>query len=81
MRIIQEVLGHSSSTTTANLYSHVAPEVQRAALGRVNKLLTPAPEAKPSQANREQYPVNSTFRGGEPSEKRHSTPVKQFMAP
>ena len=42
MRVIQEVLGHSSSTTTADLYSHVAPSLTRDALDCVGEMLTPA---------------------------------------
>ncbi len=42
MRVVQEVLGHSDMSTTANLYSHVAPSLTRDALDRVGELLTPA---------------------------------------
>ena len=42
MRVVQEVLGHSDMSTTANLYSHVAPSLTRDALDRVGELLSPA---------------------------------------
>lgn len=42
MRVVQEVLGHSDMSTTANLYSHVAPSLTRDALDRVGEMLTPA---------------------------------------
>ena len=48
MRVVQEVLGHSDMSTTANLYSHVAPSLTRDALDRVGEMLTPAPNRRVS---------------------------------
>ena len=46
-----EILGHSQIALTANLYSHVAPEVQPEAADRMDALLRrlapPAPDAAP----------------------------------
>jgi integrase len=39
MRVVMEILGHSTMTITANLYSHVAPEVTRDAADRLQTLL------------------------------------------
>jgi integrase len=39
MRVVMEVLGHSQIGLTADTYSHVAPEVQRAAAERMEELL------------------------------------------
>ena len=39
MRTAMEVLGHSEIGVTANLYSHVAPELKRDAADRVSELL------------------------------------------
>ena len=34
MKVIQEILGHSSYLMTANLYSHVLPKMQQGAMGK-----------------------------------------------
>ena len=39
MRTAMEMLGHSEIGVTANLYSHVAPELKREAAARVSELL------------------------------------------
>jgi integrase len=38
-RVVMEILGHSQIALTMNTYSHVAPEVSRAAADRMAKLL------------------------------------------
>lgn len=42
MRGVMEQLGHSEMGITASLYSRVAPKLQREAVERVGKLLSPA---------------------------------------
>ncbi len=37
--VVQEVLGHANIQTTANIYAHVLPELQREATDRVGALL------------------------------------------
>ena len=39
LRVVIEVLGHSEVGTTANIYSHVMPELSRDATDRVGALL------------------------------------------
>ena len=39
MRAVMDVLGHSQIHVTADIYSHVMPELQRDAMGRVGKAL------------------------------------------
>jgi integrase len=39
MRVVMEILGHSQITLTANTYSHVLPEMQRAAAERMDAIL------------------------------------------
>ncbi len=38
MKVVQEILGHSSYNLTANTYSHMAPELQRDAARRLDSL-------------------------------------------
>ncbi len=42
LRIVQETLGHSSITITADTYAHVAPELQRQAADAIDAALPPA---------------------------------------
>ena len=39
MRVVMEILGHSSITITANLYAHVAPALTRDATDRLQAVL------------------------------------------
>ncbi len=39
LRVVQEVLGHSQFATTADIYAHVAPELQADAAARMGTLL------------------------------------------
>jgi integrase len=39
MRVVQDILGHSEMKTTANVYSHVLPSMQREAMGKMDELL------------------------------------------
>lgn len=42
LRLIMETLGHSQIAITANLYSHVAPKLQREIADRMDRALSPA---------------------------------------
>jgi site-specific recombinase XerD len=39
MRVVQEILGHSRLSTTADAYSHVLPTLQREAADRMGALI------------------------------------------
>ena len=41
-KVVQERLGHSTITTTMNIYSHVTPTMQRAAIDRLTRHLNGA---------------------------------------
>ena len=45
LKVVQERLGHSSITLTADTYTHVLPEVSRAAADLVARLITELPSA------------------------------------
>src|SRR5947209_18911874 len=38
MKVVQELLGHSSFSTTANVYSHVLPSMQQEAMDKMDAL-------------------------------------------
>jgi len=40
IKVVQELLGHSKISTTADIYSHVVMEVKRQAVSRLNNLLS-----------------------------------------
>ena len=40
LRVIQEALGHSSIATTAGIYAHVLPSLQREAAAKLDKALS-----------------------------------------
>jgi integrase len=39
MKVVQQILGHSSFTVTADIYSHVAPELEAEAMGKLGEAL------------------------------------------
>jgi len=39
-KVVPEMLGHASVSITLDLYSHVLPNMQREAVGRMDELLT-----------------------------------------
>ena len=41
-RVVMEILGHSDITMTMNTYTHVLPEMQRAAASRMEEFLASA---------------------------------------
>lgn len=42
LRVVMEIMGHSTITTTANTYAHVLPRLQREAADRLGAMLFPA---------------------------------------
>lgn len=48
-KIVQERLGHATISTTLDLYSHVAPGLQRAAAARFDDLIKPEPEKEANE--------------------------------
>lgn len=61
LKVMQERLGHSSISVTANMYSHVSPGLQRDAADRVADLTLGS--WKPPLANGLQDPLNSQAAG------------------
>ncbi len=41
MKFVQEILGHASFSTTANLYSHVLPSLKEDAADQMDAVLNP----------------------------------------
>ena len=41
MKAVQEILGHSSFNTTANVYAHVLPSMKREAADRIDEVFAP----------------------------------------
>lgn len=39
MKVVQQILGHSSFTTTSDIYGHVAPELEAEAMGKLGEAL------------------------------------------
>ncbi len=83
-KIVSEALGHSSVAFTPNLYSHVAPSIQKAAAKRLDEVLEP--ELMENVGNRSRRVVGSeeiltflklkTGRSG-----RTRTPDRRFWRP
>ena len=45
MRVVMDILGHSPMATTADIYSHVMPELPRQAADRMEEALVGRPGA------------------------------------
>lgn len=56
MKIVQELLGHSQMRLTADLYTHVLPALNHAAIAELDRLLKAAPDAD----RQEPQPTTST---------------------
>jgi integrase len=41
MKVVQEILGHSNFSTTANVYAHVLPAMQKEAAAKMDELFAP----------------------------------------
>jgi len=56
MKAVQEILGHSSFNTTANVYAHVLPAMKREAADKMDEVFAPvvsslAPAPRPSASS------------------------------
>jgi integrase len=52
MKTVQEILGHSSFSTTANVYSHVLPAMKQEAAARMDAVFSPvAPNLAPERSH------------------------------
>jgi integrase len=40
-KVVQEILGHSQISMTMDIYSHVLPDMQQEAMGKMNDLFGP----------------------------------------
>jgi integrase len=49
MKVIQQILGHSTITTTSDIYAHILPEMQENALAHMGRLLTGQGAGQPSE--------------------------------
>jgi integrase len=49
-KVVSEMLGHASVSITLDLYSHVLPNMQREAVGRMDALLSDSDDAAPPDA-------------------------------
>ena len=53
-KVVQERLGHSSVSTTLDIYSHVVPSLQQAAARKIDEGLEVTPtEEHPAEVNQE----------------------------
>ena len=57
MKAVQEILGHSSFNTTANVYAHVLPAMKREAADKMDEVFAPvvsslAPAPRPSASSK-----------------------------
>lgn len=46
LSVIKDILGHTQISTTANVYGHALPDIQRDAASRLDDLLGPQPSAE-----------------------------------
>lgn len=49
-KVVSEMLGHASVSITLDLYSHVLPNMQREAVGRMDELLSGSGEISPDDS-------------------------------
>ena len=51
LKVVQELLGHAKIATTADIYSHVAPEIKREAVKKLDQLFHPGTNRAPISEN------------------------------